>query len=185
MTLLHKPFVFVRHGETPLNRDRLVGGRTEVPLTARGEQQAHDASALLLKRAWSIVAVSPQQRARRTAELALPGASLTQVADLRERDWGDLECRPLSEQTPYEETPPNGEAWLPFCMRVTDALNTLLAQYDTPLVVAHSGVFRVIRMLATGTPHGERVGNVAPLWILPGASPDDWKMIPLEKMNAE
>ena len=86
MTLLHKPFVFVRHGETPLNRDRLIGGRTEVPLTARGEQQAHDASALLLKRAWSIVAVSPQQRARRTAELALPGASLTQVADLRERD---------------------------------------------------------------------------------------------------
>lgn len=185
MTLLYKPFVFVRHGETPLNRDRLIGGRTEVPLTARGEQQAHDASALLLKRAWSIVAVSPQQRARRTAELALPGASLTQVADLRERDWGALECRPLSEQTPYEETPPNGEALLPFCMRVTDALNTLLAQYDTPLVVAHSGVFRVIRMLATGTPHGERVGNVAPLWILPGATPDDWKMIPLEKMNAE
>lgn len=185
MTLLHKPFVFVRHGETPLNRDRLIGGRTEVPLTATGEQQARDASLLLLNHAWSIVAVSPQQRARRTAELALPGVPLTPVADLRERDWGDLECRPLSEQTPYEETPSNGEAWRPFCIRVTEALNTLLAQYDTPLVVAHSGVFRVIRLLATGTPHGERVGNVAPLWILPGATPDDWKIIPLEKMNAD
>lgn len=38
MTLLPKPFVFVRHGQTPLNRDRLIGGRTEVPLTATGEQ---------------------------------------------------------------------------------------------------------------------------------------------------
>lgn len=185
MMLLHKPFVFVRHGETPLNRERLIGGRTEVPLTATGEQQARDASPLLLNHAWSIVAVSPQQRAWCTAELALPGVPLTQVADLRERDWGDLECRPLNEQTPYEETPPNGEAWLPFCTRVTEALNTLLAQYDTPLIVAHSGVFRVIRLLATGTPHGERVGNVAPLWILPGATPDDWKIIPLEKMNAD
>ena len=185
MTLLHKPFVFVRHGETPLNRDRLIGGRTEVPLTATGEQQARDASPLLLNHAWSIVAVSQQQRARRTAELLLPEASLKLVPDLRERDWGDLECCPLSEQTPYEETPPNGEAWLPFCTRVTHALNTLLAQYDTPLIVAHSGVFRVIRLLATGTPHGERVGNVVPQWILPGATPDDWKIIPLEKMNAD
>jgi len=185
MTLLPKPFVFVRHGETPLNRDRLIGGRTEVPLTATGEQQARDAAPLLANHSWSIVAVSPQQRARRTAELLLPGASLKLVPDLRERDWGDLECRRLSEQTPYEETPPNGEAWLPFYTRVTEALNTLLAQYDTPLIVAHSGVFRVIRLLATGTPHGERVGNVVPLWILPGATPDDWKIIPLEKMNAD
>ncbi|MDU5455090.1 histidine phosphatase family protein [Pseudescherichia vulneris] len=185
MTLLPKPFVFVRHGQTPLNRDRLIGGRTEVPLTATGEQQARDAAPLLANHPWSIVAVSPQQRARRTAELLLPGASLKLVPDLRERDWGDLECCPLSEQTPYEETPPNGEAWLPFCTRVTHALNTLLAQYDTPLIVAHSGVFRVIRLLATGTPHGERVGNVVPQWILPGATPDDWKIIPLEKMNAD
>ena len=184
MMLLPKPFVFVRHGETPLNRDCLIGGRTDVPLSARGEDQAQHASVMLAQRRWSLVAVSPQQRARRTAELALPGAVMTIVPDLRERDWGDLECRPLSEQTPYEVTPPNGEAWLPFCTRVTAALNALLADYDTPLVIAHSGVFRVIRLLATGTPHGERVGNVAPLWILPGATPDDWKIIPLEKMNA-
>ena len=48
MTLLPKPFVFVRHGETPLNRDRLIGGRTEVPLTATGEQQARSGSCLAL-----------------------------------------------------------------------------------------------------------------------------------------
>ena len=184
MTLLAKPFVFVRHGETPLNRDRLMGGRTDAPLTERGEQQARDASALLMPQPWSVIAVSPQQRARRTAALALPGAPVMVVPDLRERDWGDLEGRPLSEQTPYEETPPDGEGWHPFCTRVTDALNALLATHDTPLVVAHSGVFRVACYLATGTPYGERIGNVTPMWILPAAAPENWKMIPLEKMNA-
>ncbi|HDC4556801.1 TPA: histidine phosphatase family protein, partial [Enterobacter kobei] len=31
MSIICKPFVFVRHGETPLNREKLIGGSTDVP----------------------------------------------------------------------------------------------------------------------------------------------------------
>ncbi|XZV67607.1 histidine phosphatase family protein [Enterobacter sp. SA24] len=38
MSLICKPFVLVRHGETPLNLAQRIGGRSDVPLTARGEE---------------------------------------------------------------------------------------------------------------------------------------------------
>lgn len=182
MFSLHcKPFIFVRHGETPLNRDHLIGGRTDVPLTAAGEQQAEKARGILAQQRFSCVAVSPLLRARQTAAIALPGHALQIVDDLRERDWGDLECQPYAQQPPYEETPPGGERWIDFTQRVVSALNTLLSEYDTPLVVAHSGVYRVIQLLATGSPYGPRVGNVAPLFILPATVSGQWQFSLLEQ----
>ncbi|MCG8175149.1 histidine phosphatase family protein [Brenneria goodwinii] len=183
MNLICKPFVFLRHGETPLNRDRLIGGRTDVPLTENGEQQARNAAPHLANHTWSCIAVSDKLRARQTAALALPGLPKLIVPDLRERDWGDLELRPYAEQPPYEQTPSGGESWDDFCARITGALNQLLQQYDTPLVVAHSGVFRVLNTLATGSPYGPRIGNAAPMWIMPGHSPGDWTIIPLDQRD--
>jgi len=179
MSLICKPFVFVRHGETPLNRDKLIGGRTDVPLTEEGERQARAAAPLLSGWEWNGVAVSSLQRARRTLELALPGVPHVVVDDLRERDWGLLENRPIAELPPYESTPPWGESWEQFSTRVTGALNGLLEQYDLPLIVAHSGVFRVIRYYASGTPYGDRVGNVVPMWISPGQTEEEWQIVPL------
>lgn len=183
MPIICKPFVFIRHGETPLNRDKLIGGRTDVPLTEEGEWQAQEAGTLLTRYRWSGVAVSPLLRARQTAELALPDVSYEVFEGLRERDWGDLELRTWSELTPYEETPPGGESWEAFCTRVTDALNTILTQYERPLVVAHSGVFRVLRRYALGTPYGARIGNVEPMWILPGENAHEWRILPLEEAD--
>lgn len=180
MTLRLMPFVFMRHGETLLNRKRVMGGRTDVPLTAVGEAQARAAAPLLAQQPWSCVAVSPLIRARQTATLALPDAPQHIVPDLRERDWGDLEERPLAEQPPYEETPPNGEPWAAFYSRVTDALNALLDQHERPLVIAHSGIFRVIRQLATGSPYGPRINNAHPMLIVPSALRHRWTILPLE-----
>lgn len=185
MTLPCRPFVFVRHGETPLNRDQLIGGRTDVPLTAEGERQARAASPLLATRPWSCVAVSPLLRARQTAALAVPASPTLIIPELRERDWGELELRPYAEQTPYETTPAQGESWADFCARITAALARLLQQYELPLVIAHSGVFRVISLLARGTPYGPRVDNVAPLWILPGTNETDWNIKPWEQVNEQ
>jgi len=183
MPLICKPFVFVRHGETPLNRDKVIGGSTDVPLTDEGEQQARSAAPILGRYDWNVVAVSSLKRAQRTLELALPGAAHVVMPDLCERDWGDLENRPLAELTPYESTPPGGESWETFCTRVTDALNSLLEQYDTPLIVAHSGVYRVIRYHAFGTPYGDRVGNAVPMWISPGETPQEWQIVPLAERD--
>ena len=185
MSIICKPFVFVRHGETPFNRDQLIGGSTDVPLTETGRQQAIRAQPLLARFHWNGIAVSSLQRAQQTAELAVPGGIYTSFDGLQERDWGDLEGRPGSEITPYEETPPGGESWNTFIIRVTGAVNAALSQFDDcPLIVAHSGVFRVLNYYAFGTPYGNRVGNVEPMWISPGKVPEEWRIMPLEQRNS-
>ncbi|MFO7252806.1 MAG: histidine phosphatase family protein [Actinomycetes bacterium] len=67
----------IRHGETEWSRDHRHTGRTDVPLTARGEEQARLLAPVLKDRPFALVLVSPARRARRTAELAglLPGGA--------------------------------------------------------------------------------------------------------------
>lgn len=167
--LLPRPFVFVRHGETFYNRACLVAGRLDVPLTPLGEQQALRARTLLAGQRWSRVAVSSMFRARKTARLIAPEATFYIDHDLRERDWGSLEGLAQRHPMPYFDTPLKGESWETFRTRVLASLNATTGAFDCPLIVAHSGVFRVIREAATGTPHGPRIGNVEPVICLPDA----------------
>jgi len=183
MSIICKPFVFVRHGETPLNRDKLIGGSTDVPLTDTGKRQAEIAQPLLARFQWSVIGVSSLLRAQQTAQLAVPGGIYTTLDGLRERDWGDLEGLPGEAITPYEETPPGGESWDAFLGRVTIAVNSLLSEFECPLIVAHSGVFRVLNYYAFGTPYGNRIGNVEPMWILPGKIPEEWRIMPLAQRD--
>lgn len=171
--LLARSFVFIRHGETQLNREHRICGRSDVPLTALGEAQARQA-AVWLDRPWSRVVTSTLQRAWRTAELAVPGDTAARLSGLDERDWGELDQLPLAQQLPYEATPPGGESWADFQARVLTALNGVLASEEMPLVVAHSGVFRVIRTQLIGTPNGLRLSNALPVLITPG--PLGWQI---------
>ncbi|RCV86413.1 histidine phosphatase family protein [Billgrantia montanilacus] len=165
--LLARSFVFIRHGETQLNREDRICGRCDVPLTAQGEAQARQAAAWL-DRPWSRVVTSTLQRAWRTAELAVPGQEAVRLSGLDERDWGRLDQWRLTHQPAYEATPPGGESWASFQARVLTALNGTLASAEMPLVVAHSGVFRVIRAQLTGSPNGSRLPNATPFLIRPG-----------------
>jgi len=165
--LLARPFVFMRHGETPLNRDRLIGGSTDVALTTLGEAQARSARPLL-ERHWSRIVTSSRLRARQTTRLAVPKRQFDSLAGLDERDWGRLERAPLACQTPYLATPPGGESWDVFEARVVTALNAVLAVHPYPLIIAHSGVYRVIQRLIRGRPDGPRLPNARPLSIRPG-----------------
>ncbi|RKR02446.1 putative phosphoglycerate mutase [Kushneria sinocarnis] len=175
-----RPFVFLRHGETFHNRVRLIAGCLDVPLTPRGEEQARAARPLLDRVTWSCVAVSPMFRARKTARLAVSTGPLYCYADLRERHWGCWENQPIREPMPYFEHPRSGESWEAFRDRVGGALTCVLNEFECPLVVAHSGVFRVIRALTQGSPLGPRVGNVEPILCRP---PDEesarWRLEPL------
>ncbi|MGR4069736.1 histidine phosphatase family protein [Halomonas sp. LR3S48] len=171
--LLARSFVFIRHGETQLNREHRICGRSDVPLTAQGEAQARQAAAWL-DRPWSRVVTSTLQRAWRTAELAVPGQEAMRLSGLDERDWGRLDQLPLTQQPPYEATPAGGESWASFQARVLAALNGVLASAEMPLVVAHSGVFRVIRAQLVGTPNGPRLANATPYLVRPGLL--DWQV---------
>lgn len=181
MNLVKKPFVFLRHGETAMNAQQKIGGRTDTPLNMIGQHEADRASELIADINWSRIAVSPLKRAWETAQRATQfQQALTAVDGLRERDWGKLEGQPWTHIPPYTSTPPDGESWEAFTQRVIDALNTQLNQFDWPLMVAHSGVYRVIRADITGSPEGERIGNAQPVLVLPpNPHQSKWVLKPL------
>ncbi|WP_456269861.1 histidine phosphatase family protein [Kushneria sp. AK178] len=177
--LLPRPFVFLRHGETFYNRARLIAGSPDVPLTPLGESQARDVSVMLGCRRWSHVAVSTMFRARKTARLALPDSELHFYEGLRERSWGELEKTPIQDPMPYFDDLEKGESWAVFQGRVLAVLNELLTRFECPLVVAHSGVFRVICNVTQGHPYGARIGNVAPVLCQPPtAAQEPWQLLP-------
>jgi probable phosphoglycerate mutase len=84
----------VRHGETEWSRTGQHTGRTDIPLTARGEQQASGLRARL-DRSWSLVLTSPLSRARQTAELA--GLTASEEPLLVEWDYGHAEGRTTAQ----------------------------------------------------------------------------------------
>ncbi len=83
----------VRHGETEWTRSGQYTGRTDIPLTAHGEAQAHALETYFRDIAFSRVLVSPRRRARQTCELAGLGAAAVIDSDLSEWDYGDYEGR--------------------------------------------------------------------------------------------
>jgi probable phosphoglycerate mutase len=82
--------LLLRHGETEWSRTGRHTGRTDVPLTARGEEQARALAPLVKEAGSGLVLTSPAARARRTAELAgLPAYEVD--PDLWEWDYGGYE----------------------------------------------------------------------------------------------
>jgi broad specificity phosphatase PhoE len=82
-----------RHGETAWTLTGQHTGRTDIPLTARGEQNAMSLRQRLNGVTFATVLVSPLVRARRTCELAGFGDTGTIVSELQEWDYGDYEGR--------------------------------------------------------------------------------------------
>ncbi|PZR51697.1 histidine phosphatase family protein [Xylanimonas oleitrophica] len=88
--------VLLRHGETPWSVSRQHTGRTDVPLTAAGEEQARTAGRALAAYDFAAVYTSPLVRARRTAELAgYPDAVVDE--NLAEWDYGPVDGRTSAE----------------------------------------------------------------------------------------
>lgn len=82
--------ILLRHGETDWSRDGKHTGRTDIPLTRRGEAAAATLAPLLARRDIVAALTSPAQRATRSAELA----GLTSAKpdpDLWEWDYGGYE----------------------------------------------------------------------------------------------
>ncbi|KAA8888314.1 acid phosphatase [Nocardia colli] len=101
--------VLLRHGETSWSTQRRHTGRTDLPLTEHGEDQARAAGPLLtaLKLRDPLVFVSPRRRAAQTAELAgLTG--ITVDDDLAEWDYGDYEGLTTPQ---IRETAPDWTIW--------------------------------------------------------------------------
>jgi probable phosphoglycerate mutase len=87
----------VRHGETEWSIAGRHTSRTEVHLTAEGEEQARRLGEQLRHIDFARVFTSPRLRARQTCELAGFGTIAEVEADLREWDYGDYEGRTSAE----------------------------------------------------------------------------------------
>ena len=90
MTLLQHLYL-VRHGETAWSLTGQHTGRTDIPLTEQGEQDARELAERLRGVKFSRVFTSPLQRARRTCELAALNRVAEIETDLVEWDYGDYE----------------------------------------------------------------------------------------------
>jgi broad specificity phosphatase PhoE len=121
--------ILVRHGETEWSRSGQHTGRSDIPLTERGEDEARNLSVSLRDARFSHVLTSPRQRARRTCELAGLGSSAVVEPDLAEWNYGDYEGKrsaDIRKMRPdwniFRDGCPGGEA----TMQVSDRADRLI-----------------------------------------------------------
>lgn len=149
--------VLVRHGETEWSKSGQHTGRTDIPLTENGVEQARRAGRYLADRSFVLALSSPLQRAQDTARLvgvdpeldedlyewdygAYEGLTTPQIKVLRHGPW-DL----WTDGVPAGDTP--GENAAEVRVRVERILNRVrpvLAEGDDALVVAHGHVLRAL-----------------------------------------
>ncbi len=147
-----------RHGETAYNAERRFQGQGDVPLNARGIEQAHELARLAAQREWAALWASPIHRARQTAEIVAEAIGLEPRYDMRfaEHDVGDWQDR-LFDDVERDEPErwaawqaagadfrfPGGESLGEQQERVVDGLVAVTQSLELPaLVVCHRGVIR-------------------------------------------
>ena len=145
--------LLLRHGQTPMSVEKRYAGRTDVPLTEAGVQQAGAAAKRLASAGIGAIVSSPLQRTVRTAEevAAVTGVPVVTDDGFRETDfgaWEGLTFDEVRERWPSELTawladpevaPPGGESFAQVGERVTAALHRVLAERErqTVLIVSH------------------------------------------------
>ena len=81
----------VRHGETAWSLSGQHTGRTDIPLTARGREQAQLLGRRLMKKTFALVLTSPLRRATETCELSGQTEHAIPDEDLLEWNYGAYE----------------------------------------------------------------------------------------------
>lgn len=146
------PMVYlVRHADTAWTQTGQHTGRTDLPLTERGERQARALGASLGALRVARVLSSPLQRARRTAELAMPHAHVEEDDELTEWDYGAYEGRRTVEievERPgwrlFRDGCPGGETLDSVATRTDHVIDRMRAGGDTVLVFGHREVLRIL-----------------------------------------
>lgn len=151
---------FIRHAEVEARYQQVFGGRLDVDLSPRGEQQAQALAAGLEKTHFDALYASPMKRVRRTLEplLARNGHQPVFLDELREVDFGAWtgctweEVRARFGKSPYDWLHelerggiPDAEPLPAYRRRVAGALATILARHPggTVAVACHGGVIRM------------------------------------------
>ena len=153
----------VRHGETEWSKSGRHTGRTDIPLTATGQQQGEALGRHLAGRQFALVLTSPLERARETCRLAGFDAAAQVSDDLLEWNYGIYEGRTTAavraEQPGWSiwTTPiPQGET----VEQVGERARRVIARADAVTgdvaLFAHAHVLRILAACWIGLPpiHG-------------------------------
>ncbi len=146
------PLVYLaRHGETAWSLSGQHTGRTDLPLTPHGEDQARALAGRLRGLSFAKVLTSPSQRALRTCELAGFGAAAEVEPDLAEWDYGDYEGRRTAEILSarpdwqlFRDGAPGGEAADQVGLRADRVIARIRALHGDALVVSSAHISRVV-----------------------------------------
>lgn len=155
--------LLLRHGETDWTISGRHTGRTDIPLTAAGEQEARDAGVLLEQildgRAIDAVFVSPLRRARQTAAIVLPAVTPLEEPLIAEFDYGDYEGLTSAEihaRRPgwsiFTDGCPGGEHPTDAAARAERFLTERLSGNGLALAVTHGHMSRFLALAALGLP---------------------------------
>ncbi len=149
----------VRHGQTASSARLAYSGRSDIPLTQTGREQALEAARRLAGAGIDAVVTSPLARARDTAQAIADatGAPLTVDERLTEVDYGRFEG--LDRAGARERIGATFDAWradpfgapVPGMEPLADALERAraavadaLAAHDHPVIVGHQGILRIV-----------------------------------------
>jgi broad specificity phosphatase PhoE len=143
--------VLVRHGETEWSRAGKHTGRTDIPLTERGRQEAEAVGAELQGRQFVLVLTSPLARAAETCLLAGLGDVAEPREELMEWDYGAYEGREtvdIREERPgwtlWLDGVPEGETIAQVQARVDLVIAELRSVAGDAAVFAHGHLLRVL-----------------------------------------
>ena len=154
------PLVYLaRHGETAWTLSGQHTGRTDLPLTERGELQARALGERLRGSVFAKVLTSPSQRAVRTCALAGFGAAAETDPDLAEWDYGDYEGRRTAEiltERPdwrlFRDGAPGGEMPEQIGARADRVIAKIRAVDGNVLLVSSAHISRVLTARWLGLP---------------------------------
>ena len=146
------PVIYLaRHGETAWSLSGQHTGRTDLPLTERGERNARQLGQRLRGLSFHLILTSPLQRAMRTCDLAgfRPGSIVDQ--DLLEWDYGEYEGRrsaDIQKQRPgwqlFRDGCPGGESPDQVAARADRIVSRLRATHGNVLIFSSGHFLRVL-----------------------------------------
>lgn len=156
-----------RHGQTPWNVENIICGRTDVPLTDMGQEQACEAGRVLAREGvkFDRIIASPLMRAQKTAELIAREVGFDKSAvetdeHIIEFDFGEFEGIDCDSELflAYKAQPtlgfPRGESVLKVAQRTYNLIDELKERAqaraaeglseENVLLVCHGATARII-----------------------------------------
>lgn len=146
---------FVRHGESEWNVANKICGRTDIPLTEKGHEQAIQTAKKILEEeiVFDEILTSPLMRAKETARHISEITNVPMRIEQRliEQHFGRFEGTPRDGEE-FKKAKQNfisrydgGESMMEVAHRIYSLLDDIKEEDKTYLLVAHNGIARILK----------------------------------------